>query len=282
MPNLRLMYDNAIDRATTPVASTTAGAYAASNLLGDDKSIWWRSTVTTATTLTATWTVGETLACVALPFCNLSPTAAIRVQLYDATTAGNLLLDTNTLQPNALACPAAAIKLRGWTPAQAASAYAYGGSACALIYFASTTGVKRMVVTLTDPGNLQGYLEAAFLVAGPYWSPTHNAEYGAGMVPVDSTENYRTAAGNLKSDGGTMSRKVSLNLSAMVPSDRTAAINIIRSCGKRWPVLLDIFPQNSDLELQRDHLIYGKFPDLSETKIAMLDRYAMPVLVEEI
>lgn len=282
MPNLRLMYDNAVDRAATPVASTTAGAHAASNLLGDDKSIWWRSTVTTATTLTATWAVGETLAYTALPFCNLSPTATIRVQLYDATAAGNLLLDTNTLQPNALACPAASVKLRGWTPAQAASAYAYGGGATALIYFASTPGVKRMVVTLTDPGNLQGYLEAAFLGAGPYWSPTYNAEYGAGMVPVDSTENYRTGAGGLKSDGGTFHRKVSFNLPAMAPSDRTAAINIIRSCGKRWPVLLDVFPQNADLELQRDHLIYGKFPELSETKIAMLDRYAMPVQVEEI
>lgn len=282
MPNLRIVHDNAIDRAATPVASTTAGLYAASNLVGDDKSTWWRSTAITATTLTATWTVGETLACAALPFFNGSPTATIRVQLYDATAAGNLLLDTNVLQPGALACPAAAIKLRGWTPAQAASAYAYGGGATALIYFASTPGVKRMVVTLTDPGSLQGYLEAAFLVAGPYWSPTYNAEYGAGMVPVDSTENYRTAAGNLKSDGGTMSRKVPFNLPYMVPSDRTAAVNIIRSCGKRWPVLLDVFPQNADLELQRDHLIYGKFPDLSETKITMLDRYAMPVQVEEI
>lgn len=282
MPNLRILYDNAIDRAATLVASTTSGAYAASNLIGDDKSTWWRSTVITATTLTSTWAVGETMSCVAAPFCNLSPTATIRVQLYDATSAGTLLLDTNTLQPGALACPAAAIRLRGWTAAQAASAYAYGGGACALIYFALTSGVKRMVVTLTDPGNLQGYLESAFLVPGLYWSPTYNAEYGAGMLPVDSTENYRTAAGNLKSDGGTLSRKVSFNLPYMVPADRTAAINIIRSCGKRWPVLLDVFPQNADLELQRDHLVYGKFPDLSETKIAMLDRYAMPVQVEEI
>jgi hypothetical protein len=139
-----------------------------------------------------------------------------------------------------------------------------------------------MVVTLADPGNLQGYLEAAFLVAGPYWSPIKNFEYGAGMLPVDSTANYRTDAGSLKSDGGTLSRKISINLPAMWPADRTMMANILRSCGKRWPVLVDMYPLNADLELRRDHLIYGKFADLSETTITSLDRYAVPISVEEL
>lgn len=280
--NLRLVWDNAIDRAATLVASTTAGAYAASNLLGDDKSTWWRSTVITATTLTATWAVGETIACAALPFFDGSPTATIRVQLYDATSGGTLLLDTNTLQPGALACPAAAIALRGWTPAQAASAYANGGGAYARIWFASTAGVKRMVVTLADPGNLLGYLEAAFLVAGPYWSPANSFEYGAAMLPIDSTVNYRTDAFTLKSDAGNTSRKVSINLPNMVPADRTVLANILRSCGRRWPVLLSLFPQNADLELERDNMVYGKFADLSELTIASLNRYAVQIPVEEL
>lgn len=281
MPNLRILADNAIDRATMS-ASTTAGAYAVTNLAGDDKTTWWRSTVITATTLTAIWTAGETLSCAALPFCNLSPAATIRVQLYDAASGGNLLLDTNMLQPGALACPAAAVVLRGWAAAQAASAYANGGGACARIWFASTSGVKRMVVTLTDAANLQGYIEAAFLVAGPYWSPVNSFEYGASMLPVDSTINVRSGAGSLKSDAGTFSRKVSINLPTMVPADRTTMVNMIRSCGKRWPVLLSLFPQNADLELERDHMIYGKFADIGEVTMASLNRYAVPIPVEEL
>lgn len=53
MANLRIIYDNAADRATL-TASTTAGALAATNLQRDEKAAIWRSTDTTAT-LTATW-----------------------------------------------------------------------------------------------------------------------------------------------------------------------------------------------------------------------------------
>ena len=68
----------------------------------------------------------------------------------------------------------------------------------------------------------------------------------------------------------------------MIGADRTAAINIIRSCGKRWPILLSLFPANADLELERDHMLYGKISDISEMTITSLDRYSVPIPVEEI
>lgn len=281
MPNPRILADNAIDRAATLVASSTAGAFDVLNLQGSDKTTWWRAAATVAS-LTATWAAGETLSCVALPFCDCSPAATIRVQCYDAAAGGTLLLDTVTLQPNAPACPAAPIALRGWTPAQAASAYANGGGAYARIWFAPVSGVKRMVVTISDPANLLGYIEAAFLVAGQYWSPTSSFEYGATMVPDDSTTSYRTAAGGLKADAGTTSRKISISLPALVPADRTAMINIARSCGKRWPVLVSLFPQHADLELERDHMVYGFFSEIPEVAVASLNRYGTKLPVQEL
>lgn len=275
MPNLRIVSDNAADR-TTLSASTTAGALVAANLLTDEKADVWRATGTSAT-LTGTTATAESAACVHLPFCNLSPTATIRVRLYSDTAGTSQVLDTGTV----LACPAAAIALRGWTALQAASAYAYGGGAHARIWFASTLW-KRYVIDIVDTNNLQGYIEAARLVIGPYWTPTFNAEYGAGLLPVDSTTNYRTEAGSLKSDGGTYSWKVSLNLPALVPADRTAAINILRANGKRWPLLLSLFPQNADLELERDNTVWGKLTELSALTVSTLNRYALPVEIESI
>lgn len=86
---LRIVYDNAIDRSTLS-ASSTAGSLASSNLLTDNKSEVWRSTGTTAR-LTATWSVAELIACVAMPYCNLSSTATMRVRLTSEAQATNLL-----------------------------------------------------------------------------------------------------------------------------------------------------------------------------------------------
>ena len=46
--NVRIIYDNAADRATI-TASSTAGVLVASNMQDDRKSVVWRSTSTSAT-----------------------------------------------------------------------------------------------------------------------------------------------------------------------------------------------------------------------------------------
>lgn len=273
MSNLRIVYDNAAKRATL-TASSTAGALVSANLLTDKKSDVWRATGTTAV-LTATWAAAETISCAALAFCNLSPTATIRVQLYDATTGGNLLLDVT-----GNACPAPAISLTGWTAAQAASAYAYGGGAMGRIWFAATSGVKRMVITITDTANLQGYIEAACLVVGKYWSPTSNAS-DAPLAFVDSSTDYRTGAGDLASDAGTVHSRLSIDFSLMPPADRSAMANILRQ-SRANPVFVSVYPESADLALERDNTVYGKRTEDSEIAIAFATAYGTTVPIESI
>ena len=55
MSNLRLIYDNATDRATSISASTTSGALVAANLQNDFKGQVHRSTGTSVS-YTLTWT----------------------------------------------------------------------------------------------------------------------------------------------------------------------------------------------------------------------------------
>jgi len=275
MPNMRVITNNAADR-TTLTASTVAGALVAANLLTDRKSAVWRSTGTSAT-LTGTTTTTETAACVHLPFCNLSPTATIRVRLYSDTAGTTLVLDTGVV----LASPAAAIALRGWTAAAAASAYSYGGGAHARIWFAATSW-KRFVVDISDASNLQGYIEAARLVVGPYWSPIYNAAMGASIRQVDSSRHYRTDAGELLTDAGSKYRSMQLDLNNMAAVDRKAFIDILRGCGMVYPILVSLFPSDSDVELERDHTIYGKLTDLSAMKITQYNAYSSSLEVEEI
>ncbi len=92
MPNLRILYDNAADRATI-TASTTAGSLAASNLKIDKKSKVWRGAAATTTgRLTATWTTPESLGLMAIPFCNLSATATVQIRIASEGSVTNKIL----------------------------------------------------------------------------------------------------------------------------------------------------------------------------------------------
>jgi len=273
MANMRIVADNAAARATLS-ASSSAGAFASANLQLDDKTSVWRA-IGTAATLTLTWGASERVSAVALPFCNLSSTATIRVRGY-ADMAGNFqLFDTGTM----LACPAASMKLHGWTAAQAASAYAYGGGAYARSWFGEAS-VMRLTIDIVDPANPQGYIEAACLVAGAYWSPAYNAS-DASMTVVDTTELYRTDAGGQGANAGYVYRRVPVSLSAMPATDRSACVDILRN-SRSVPILLSVFPGVADLTLERDHMVYGRRSKDSDVAIQYATAYSTTIEVEEI
>jgi hypothetical protein len=272
--NMRIVADNAASRAATLTASSTSGVLAVSNLQIDDKSVVWRATGTTAT-LTVTWSAAETVSCVALPFCNLSPTATIRVRGYSDAAGVTQVFDTAAQ----LACPAPAVRLRGWTAAQAASAYANGGGAYARIWFAAAS-VQRIVIDLADASNLQGYIEAACLVVGAYWAPVYNAS-SASMTPVDTTDLYRTDAGGQGADAGYIYRQMPIDLSLMPPADRATFVNILRN-SRAYPILVSLFPNSSDLELERDNMIYGRRSKDSDVAIQYARAYSTTIEIEEI
>jgi len=273
MSNMRIVYDNAVSRAAV-AASSTAGALMAANLQIDDKANVWRATGISAT-LTVTWPAAEPVGCVALPFCNLSPTATIRVRGYADAAGNNQVLDTGAV----LACPAPQVKLRGWTAAQAASAYAFGGGAVGRVWFAAVS-VMRLVIDVVDANNLQGYIEAACLVAGPYWSPEYNASK-APLTNVDTTELYRTAAGSQGVDAGYTYRSLPVDLEFMPAADRTAFVNIIRN-SRAYPVLISVFPGSDDLALERDNMIYGRRSKDSNVAIQYALAYSTTIEIEEI
>jgi len=273
MPNLRIVSDNAITRAASLVASTTAGGLAAANLASDKKSSVHRAT-STSVTYTATWSAAEPISCVALPFCNLSPTATMRVRAY-ASNGTTVLYDSGA----GLACPAPAQRPRGFTAAQAASAYAYGGGACARRWFNQVNAFK-LVIDIVDTANLQGYVEAACMVAGAAWSPQYNAS-GTSVSVIDRTEISRSAAGDQLADPGTISRKVPVDLRKMSPADRAKFLDLVRN-SRAYPVLLSVFPEHADLALERDHMLYGRRTKDSDVAYQFSAVYSTTIEIEEI
>jgi hypothetical protein len=272
--NLRIVADNAAERATL-TASSTAGALVVTNLLAARKSQVWRATSTSAT-LTLTWTSPEIVSMVAL-LGNFSPTTTIRVRGYSDSAGNTQVLDTGAPQ---LACPAPAVQLRGWPAAKSASAYAYGGGAIARAWFAETS-VQCLKIDLVDTANLQGALEAAWIVAGRYWSPTYTAA-DAPWSLVDGTTDYRTGAGDLLSQVGTINTKVSIDLSLLPsPTDRAMVARMLRN-SRAFPIFLSIYPGSADLELERDNTVYGKRTGDSEIAWQFASTYSTKVEIQSI
>lgn len=470
MPNLRILADNASDRAILTASSQASSVMAPANLASDSKSTVWRSAAGTTARLSAAWAAAETIGCVALPFCNLSPTATMRVRLtneastpnfgrgsetfddasgwsggaisvpagspkyrgivpytavskatsslnesralsvggvpagatytltialragtasavgigiYDGLASGTFWGDaasstaqilegpgsiaqesgglwdvyglsasadtllkvtrtftatasmviliypgtsqsnsptanvlatrlmvesgftntsyypagtTNTVRPlgyidswqsyaydsgAVLCCPAGAVLPRGFTAAQAANAYAFGGGAFARLWLPPTPAVG-LAVDIADPNNLQGYIEASRLVAGNYWSPRVNPDWGsASETPLDFSKNFRKESGDLVSNRSARSRKMNFTLSTMQASDRTALASVIRANGITYPFLVSLFPDDTDPALERDHMIWGNLTALSAMTITCWNGFTKALEFEE-
>lgn len=180
------------------------------------------------------------------------------------------------------ACPAAAAAVDGFTPLQAASAYSNGGGAYARHWLSAQMPALGLAIDIKDPANLQGYVEACRLVTGAYWSPTNNPDYGASVTIMDASTHTRTGAGDLWTDVGTRARKMPLQLSALPAADRAALLGIVRRNGMSGAMLASLFPESADLELERDHTIFGRLSSVSAMSIPYFDLYSMPLEIEEL
>lgn len=275
MPNLRVVHDNAADRATLG-ASSTAGTLAVTNLRTQMKSQVWRATGTGAT-LTLTWPTPELVACVVLPFCNLTSTATMRVRGYALAGDATPAFDTGA-RP---ACPYAPLGLFGWgTQPLGCNAFAYGGGTYGVSWFGHAA-VGQLVIDLADPDNAAGYIEASRLVAGAYWSPTNNVDWSPKLTVEDSTTNTRNDAGDLITDRGTRYRTLAVNLSWMTPADRDQFMSILRGSGLAQPVFVSLFPGSPDPLQEQQFQIWGKLSDLGALVHNFVANYTGPITIQE-
>jgi len=277
MVNVRIIYDNAADRATLST-STTAGSLVAANMQSDIKSAVWRSTSTTAT-ITATWTVGETISGVAIPFCNLTSGATIRVRGYTNAGDSSPIFDTGTI----FACPTQQLGLFGWGPESlGVNAYSYGGGVYARAWINNPANVKKLVIDLVDVSNLAGYIEASRLVTGIHWEPKIGAEQGATLTVVDTSKHYRNDAGDQMTDRGTRHRKQTFSLPSLDEQDRAKMWDILWGNGMARPVFVSVYPNSTEPKLEQLHQLYGKLITSPVMGTPYFNRQNASVDIEEI
>ncbi len=252
MPNLRVIHDNAADRATI-VASSTAGALGAANLQTDVKSQVHRS-VGTSVSYTLTWGGFETVGGFALPAINLTASATVRGRAYDAASGGTLLADTGVVY----ACPGRVLSLWDWTQPLNANAFAYGGASRTSKWFPAHVAAKRLQIDVSDPGNPAGCIDCARVVAGAFWEATYNARYGLEDDSPDTSKTSRAQSGDSVTDRGPQYDTLKLQLQYMPPADRARLRQIIRANGTSRPIFVSVVPGWDDTVLEQDLQLYGK------------------------
>src|SRR5471032_674374 len=284
MTNLRIIHNNAADRAILN-ASSQAGALGPANLQRDSKSAVLRAT-SIGQTITATWPTQESIACVALIFTNMTSSARMRVRGYAQPGDATPVLDTGSIFPCRAAVhgsfPWGVLPL-GWNAYKTGgvNTWGHGGGSDGVAWFAPVR-VRKLVIDVSAPQSPEGYLEISRLVAGNYWSPEYNADYGAQLLVQDSSEDYRTAAGDLKTARGSTSDKLSITLAHLTPMDRARLMRILRENGKGKAMLFSLFPENADPLLEQDHMLYGKASNIDAVATPYFETYSAPLQIEGI
>jgi predicted GNAT family acetyltransferase len=279
MANLRILANNLADAASSLVADTTSGTLVAANLLTDLKGEVHRATATTVR-YTLEWAAAKSFNMAALAFTNFSATATMRARVYTNTTDVVGVATPTGDSGAVLCCAFTRAEMWNWgTPG--ANAFAYGGFANARVYFAAASG-RKLVIDVDDTGNAAGYVEAARVIAGSYWSPETNAVWGPSLSPKSGTQHKRTDAGDLRTERRPVFRTLRLDLGEItLAADRTTVYDILRGNGMSRPVFLSLFPENADAALEQAYQIWGRLDDTSMTNPSF-GRFAAPLTVEEV
>jgi len=252
--NVRIIYRNAADTATSLAASTTAGTLVAAYMQNDYKGQAHRSTGLSVT-YTLTWTDGESVGGIVLPASNLSGASTIRVRLYSDTAGTTLLADSGTLY----ASPGPTLGAQDWSQPLNANAFAYGGVSKTQVWFSQHYAAKCCVVDLVDTAaNTAGYIDCARLVVGAYWEAAYNASYGAAADHEDTTENERNDAGDLRADLGTQHDTLTFDLDHLAEADRATARRIATTAGTHRNIVVSLIAGDGEAVAEADFLIYGK------------------------
>lgn len=277
MPNLRIIYDNAADRANSLTASSTSGQLVASNMLNENKGIVHRSTGTQVT-YTMTWATPQAIGGVALPATNLSGTATIRIRLYSDTGCTAELADSGA---GIYACPGQALELWDWQLPLNANAFAFGGASKQTVWFTDQIGnVSGMKVELADTLNTAGYIDCARIVCGPYWEPKHNVQNGSLNIEIaDLQTQERTDSGDLLANRSILHDKIRFDMSYLEETDRQQFLRIARLAGKSRNILVTVFPDNTNSVLAQDTTVYGKITNFAQAQ-QFYGFYSMPLEIE--
>lgn len=247
--NVRLIYDNAADRATLAASPALVSTLPVTNLQDPSRSRPARTTSTADQVVTGEWSRLEMIGGMALSRHNLSSAATLRLELFSgAGLTGTLLFDSGTV----LAVSAFGWGEFGW------GMTGWGGTVFdswpdrfSNLYFTAVLA-RSFRLTIKDASNSAGYLQCGRLFLGPYFEPISNMSYGLTCGPEEESQQARTDGGTLRTDPLGSFRRWLFDLDWVEPAERATLTEILRLKGKRADMFINCFPGAGGVQ-ERDH-----------------------------
>lgn len=271
MKNIRLLTNNAADRATITVANTAAGM-GADKLKTDIKGEVCRVLAGSAN-LVLTWPVLETVGAVVIPASNLGPSSTIRVRAY-LDAAGTTLLADSGIK---FAAPGTILEYWDFSQPLNVNLFADGAAPITACYLPEQVAARRVEIAITNPDNT--FIDISRLVAGGYHALKYNPDYGATVGTLDLTKNTRAASGDIKTDWGPKASNMTFDLGWIDNSDREKVRQLIAKGVGRF-MFVSIFPENDDPVLERDYSIYGKPSQAGSMTYSLFNLYSSQFQIE--
>lgn len=277
MSKLRLIIENHADSATLTASPAVLTTLPVSNLQLSPRAKVMRTSGLAAQQISGAWPQPKILSGCALWRHNLSSAGTWRLQLYaDAACATRPLYDSGDV----VAWPAKALGdlVFGVDPLGATVFTGWGQAHSSLWFTPVVAGSFRL--TLTDPTNADGYIEAARLFLGMALEPAYNPSWGHTLEWRDESKQTRTDGGSLRSESVAPYRALKLQLEWLTDTDRPKFLDIGRTLGKRKDLFISLYP-NAGGMLERDYGIAAKVVGSLPATASRLNAHAMELELEE-
>ncbi len=255
---VRLLYRNLADSATLSASSTASSSTNVNNLKTNYKRQVWRATGLSAK-LTAVLSKTEFVSCVCLALCNLSVTSTVRVRVFSAASGGTQTYDSRVIPAN----PPGPFGSLAW----GYQALGYNNHYTLLpnhvysvVWLPRETVGRRIEIDIDDPTDNQfGYVEVSRLVIGNYWQPRITADLGVQIGLNDSSSHTRTESHDLRTQQRPANKVLTFSLSSLDPDEGQELQGILNACGVVHPILISLYPEHEDPDVERSHMLFGKF-----------------------
>lgn len=299
MPNMRIIYDNAADRANVTSLSAASTAVSAVNMQKDNKSSFWRSANSwLIDTITVNYLKPELIGGVVLAFTNLTCDCKIKLIGYSSdnsivyetdwalgappTTLGDLHFGDSPLGFNTYNLNPTSYTGMSINPN--APMYAYGGGSYIRCWVPmdKIAYISKLDIRIYDVNNSSGYLEVCRLITGMYWSPKYNVPFGLPITNHDASTNTRSDSGNLVTQTGTKHRSIQIDLTYLTSEDSSTLGYIIRNLGVSKSFFISVFPEDADVCREAKYQLYGKNVQLNPISFQNFLNYDTAIEIEEI
>jgi len=244
---------NAVQTASLS-ATTTASGFDVNNIANDFKSSGWRSTATTAQTITFTWGSGQTVSGLGIGFSNLMAGSTVQLKVYTLVGDGSPVYDTGALDVSFSYDAPKGFSTIGLT------SYAFGGGSYFSTLFATQT-LEKAELIVTSAGNPDGYIEISNVVLGNAFTPERGASFGAQISQEDNTSSVRSDGGDPIIDRGTKNKLITFNLGSLTQTDKQVLDGITRRNGTSDPVFLSAHQNDNSAEGVVSYTILGRFKE---------------------